>query len=176
MSWVQTYTKKRIYPLSPVPKDIDIVDIAHSLSMMVRYNGHCEEFYSVAQHSVLVSHVAKEEYALHGLLHDASEVYLSDFPGPIKPSFPDYLEAEERVMMVVFDKFGLKYPIPANVELADRFISAVEVRDIINDDYKEWNLPNPGSAPKIKPVGHKEAEKMFLDRYMEIRDASNTGG
>ena len=34
--WIQTYTGKCFYPLDPRPEEIDIMDIAHSLSMTCR--------------------------------------------------------------------------------------------------------------------------------------------
>lgn len=44
-AWIQTYTGRKFTPLSPQPEDVDIVDIAHALSLMCRFNGHCKEFY-----------------------------------------------------------------------------------------------------------------------------------
>ena len=54
-SWAQTFTGRQFFPLDPDPQDIDIVDIAHSLAMQCRYNGHTDRFYSVAEHCVHVS-------------------------------------------------------------------------------------------------------------------------
>ena len=54
-AWIETYSGKRFYILDPRPQDVDIVDIAHALSLLTRFTGHTREFYSVAQHSVLVS-------------------------------------------------------------------------------------------------------------------------
>lgn len=50
--WMQTYTGRAFWPLDPRVDEIDIDDIAHSLSMQCRYAGHCLRFYSVAEHSV----------------------------------------------------------------------------------------------------------------------------
>ena len=52
--WLQTFTGKRIDLINPTREMVDIEDIAHSLSMICRYNGHCRDFYSVAEHSVMV--------------------------------------------------------------------------------------------------------------------------
>jgi hypothetical protein len=54
-NWIQTYTGKAFEPLNPDASLICIEDIAHALSNICRYTGHVRQFYSVAQHSVLVS-------------------------------------------------------------------------------------------------------------------------
>ena len=48
--WMQTYSGKRYYPVDPRIEDVDINDIAHALSHLCRYGGHCSRFYSVAEH------------------------------------------------------------------------------------------------------------------------------
>ena len=52
--WMQTYSGFQFWPLDPRPEEIHVIDIAHSLANQCRYAGHCREFYSVAQHSVLL--------------------------------------------------------------------------------------------------------------------------
>lgn len=90
--YILTYSKIKFYPLEPVKTDINIVDIAHSLSLMTRANGHFKQFYSVAQHSINCYKEAKsrgcsERVQLGCLLHDASESYLSDLTRPVKQNF-----------------------------------------------------------------------------------------
>ena len=59
--WIQTYTGRQFWPMDPRSHEVFIEDIAHSLSMMCRYAGHCERFYSVAEHSILLArHVSYE--------------------------------------------------------------------------------------------------------------------
>lgn len=44
-AWMQTYTGKKFHPTSPTVDEIDIVDIAHALSLICRYGGHVDRFY-----------------------------------------------------------------------------------------------------------------------------------
>jgi hypothetical protein len=100
-----------VYPLDPHEDDIDIEDIAHSLSMQCRFGGHTREFYSVAQHCVLLCERGIEyntdEDAFAILMHDASEAYLIDFPRPVKALMPGYAEAENVMMRVINAKYGI---------------------------------------------------------------------
>ncbi len=110
MSYITTYSKKPFDPVNAAPEEIQIVDIAHALSLMCRANGHFPYFYSVAQHCVnCVREAAARGYServqLGCLLHDASEAYLSDVTRPIKQLLPHYLEVEERLQNIVFDKW-----------------------------------------------------------------------
>ena len=52
MGEIKTYTGIMFDPIVPESEKIDIVDIAHALSMLCRGNGHMKHFYSVGQHSV----------------------------------------------------------------------------------------------------------------------------
>lgn len=71
--WMQTYTGRRFYPLDPRSDEIDPADIAHALSLLCRYGGHVDRFYSVAEHCVLMSewvslgwHASRNTHAGHG--------------------------------------------------------------------------------------------------------------
>ncbi|MEM9149127.1 MAG: hypothetical protein AAGB19_01555 [Cyanobacteria bacterium P01_F01_bin.3] len=81
-AWIQTFTGKAFWPLEPDPELICIEDIAWALAHQSRYSGHCDRFYSVAEHSLWVSGQCSPEHKLWGLLHDASEAYLSDVVRP----------------------------------------------------------------------------------------------
>lgn len=53
--WMSTYTGRRFYVCDPRTEEVFIEDIAHSLALQCRFNGHIRTFYSVAQHSLLVA-------------------------------------------------------------------------------------------------------------------------
>lgn len=87
--WMQTYTNRpfRFDDLSS--NEVDIKDIARSLSRIPRFNGHASKHLSVAEHSLAVSHALKEKkystlVQMHGLLHDAHEAYTGDIISPFQ--------------------------------------------------------------------------------------------
>ncbi len=111
-NYIHTYTKTKFYPLQPAAADIKIEDIAHSLSLMTRANGHFKHFYSVAQHAINCYREAKarefsKEVQLGCLLHDASESYISDLTRPVKRQLMEYYVIEERLQGLIYEKFGL---------------------------------------------------------------------
>jgi uncharacterized protein len=124
--WLQTYSGKCFWPLDPRPEEVDIYDIAHSLSMTCRYSGHCKEFYSVAEHSILLSRVVSPQNAMWALLHDAAEAYSSDIPRPLKKSLPDWKIMEKRIMDAVCIKFSLPLEEPEEVRYYDLAITSDE--------------------------------------------------
>lgn len=110
MSEIMTYTRKMFDPLWPDGEKIDIIDIAHALSMLCRANGHFPSFYSVGQHCINCMTEAKargysERLQLACLLHDASEAYLSDVTRPVKAELPRYKEIEEPLQEMIWNKW-----------------------------------------------------------------------
>ena len=104
---IMTYTGRIVRPLEMTANDIDIVDIAHALSMKCRYTGHCRRYLSVAQHCVLMARRDLPGPAAWRLMHDSSEAYLPDIASPIKDQFPVIKQAEERILAAVAEKFVL---------------------------------------------------------------------
>lgn len=93
---------------NPTADMINTGDIAHALSNTCRFNGHTSDFYSVAQHSLLVAVLAPKELRLEALLHDASEAYLGDVIKPLKNILgKTYTDLEDRFMEVIINKYGL---------------------------------------------------------------------
>lgn len=110
-SAIQLYTGTVFDPLNPDPALIDIRDIAHNLSTIVRFSGCVDPWYSVAQHSLEVAKRVPPEYRLRALLHDGSEgLGLVDMASPLKahPEFGRlYREFESVVQDAIADRYGL---------------------------------------------------------------------
>jgi len=89
MNWILTNSARPFDLLNPRAEDILTTDLAHALSLVCRFNGHCAHHYSVAQHSLLVAYIIEKEGGtpeeqLAGLLHDGTEAYISDLTRPLK--------------------------------------------------------------------------------------------
>lgn len=123
--WVGTFSGKQIDLINIQASDIELMDIAVGLANQCRYAGQVWPFYSVAEHSVLVSHMVmfpsyfksdpginrnkQAQLALKALLHDAPEFILHDVIRPVKRRLGGYAELERRVMGAVSVRFGLNY-------------------------------------------------------------------
>lgn len=169
-AWIQTYSGRRFNPTNPVPDAIVIQDIAHPLSNQCRFSGHCNKFYSVAQHCVLVSYICNFEDALWGLLHDATEAYLVDVPRPLKQSglFGAYIEFETKMTAAVCERFGLNPVEPPSVKQADKVLLSTEARDLMNPLRPDWDATKDALPFKIEPWSPEEAKERFLKRFFEL--------
>lgn len=157
-------------------KDIAIEDIASSLAKLCRFTGHCKTFYSVAQHSVLVSKLVPREYALAGLLHDATEAYINDLARPLKLINPAYVEFEHtKLWPVVAAKFDLPDILPPCIKEADNIALVSERRDLMplpagmRDEW-EWAREIPVLPYKIKPLEWRPARSAFMRRFKALTE------
>lgn len=173
--WIETFTGKKFNFLDPKPAEIDIRDIAHSLAYTCRYTGHSKRFYSVAEHSILVSYLANDPLA--GLLHDASEAYITDIASPIKPYLSNYKDLEDMIMGRISAVFRFKYPLDADIKDCDATQLKTEAKHLLKSGGIPWAHKYPTKrAHGIKPMclGPEEAEKAFLERFEEVRNDSFT--
>lgn len=172
MSSILTASGRLVDFLDPRPSDIFILDIAQALSKESRFNGHTYGFYSVAQHSWLVSCNVPQEFALEALLHDATEAYMKDIPKPLKELLPEYQEIEDRLGRVIRSRFGLPTTPSPEVHRADMQALATEKRDLIKNHNAQWECLRGVEAweKRISPMSPNHAMAVFISRFLELNE------
>lgn len=163
--WIQTYTGKKFFPLHPHQNEYVIEDIAHALSMKCRFAGHCNAFYSVAEHSVKVSRIVAPESQLWGLLHDAAEAYLPDVCQPIKSQI--YIGSVEKKSWETPDQATRRWS-SMHMRYFQEFRGLED--EILGHIAKVFGLPVPtlGMGRSIVPDDVKQADLILL--ATEARD------
>lgn len=165
---MQTVTGRAFYPLDPRPSEIRIEDIAGALAKLCRYGGHCQRFYSVAEHCW---HIARHPdlprgLRLTALMHDAAEAYVGDVIRPIKPFLADYGEIESGVERAIAERFGLAWPRPPLIKELDVRILRDELEQVMARPPQPWfATPGTGLGVKIHCFGPRAAERMFLAAF-----------
>jgi len=170
----QTYTGAPFSYFNITPESIDDIDIiAHSLSNLCRFIGHSKQFYSVGQHSVLVSQQFDDlNLARWALLHDIGECYLGDIGRPVRRLLGPMLDIIESEIVknaaIKYDLIGTT--IPREVKVADDRMLATEKLLITANNSSLWSLGvepynHITSIPVMMPP---TAKRYFLDRYNEL--------
>lgn len=171
-NYIVTHSGIKFNPFTATVDDILIEDIAHALSHVCRFAGHCDRFYSVGQHSMIVSDNCPDKYKLWGLLHDATEAYLCDIPRPFKrmKGFDFYNELEDSLMAVIAKKFGLDgISVPPIVKQHDVKALFTEKRDLISNNVSwEWENEPDVYENKIIPLPSFSVKIMFLDKFDKL--------
>lgn len=183
--WIQVYSGRAVWPLDPRKDEIFAEDVAHALSLMCRFGGHCRMFYSVGEHSVRVArvvdglaatqrldHVAARLLKRAALLHDASEAYLLDLPRPIKKSLllKEYVELEARWQACINERFELEHDAHKHpfVKDADGVMLATEQRDLMLPSKQPWTLDKAPLVDPIIPWDPGKAKREFLSMLKDL--------
>lgn len=170
--FMRTISGRRIYILEPKPLDYgEIRDIAHHLSLIYRYNGGTRVPWSVAEHSIMMSYVVPQEYALEALLHDAHEMAVGDNITPMKRACPELKAIDALHERAMRKQWGLTETISDVVKVADGRMHATETRqlrpmcdftgagDIMSEPYTHIIL---------KSSDWESVKKSFLRRFYEL--------
>ncbi|PHM18063.1 MAG: hypothetical protein CJD30_03625 [Sulfuricurvum sp. PD_MW2] len=165
-NFMTTISGKKIVYDDLQPEMFDITDIAHALSNICRFGGHINKFYSVAQHSVMVSNMVPEHLALAALLHDASEAYLSDIVRPAKRMLPQYKDLELKLQSVIEQRFAVTFD-HEEIHIADNKALYAEALHFYGD-IDDWGLDGFEHDGIIKPLSAEHARLMFLCRFSEL--------
>lgn len=187
---VETFSGRFVDTKHPKPEQICLEDIAHALANTCRYGGHCQPFYSVAEHAVFCSMRLERQRQSRPLLlaalhHDDAEAYLGDIPRPTKGLLGNvYKILTKRMDNAIIKSLGLPdYAEPhihERVKEADKWSLLVEAKHLLPSrgvnwtaaQEQAWGLPERGRivTPDYWRGGllPEEAEKLFLARHEEL--------
>lgn len=143
--FLQTVSGRWVNPFDPDPNQLDAGDIARALANQCRFGGHSRVFYSVAQHSVILSQLVEQrggdiEETFAALMHDATEAYLGDMPHPLKHRSPLgalFREAEDHLGKAIRARFRITRDVP-EIKRIDRALLATERRAF---SAERWHWP-----------------------------------
>lgn len=164
-----TATGRQYWPLDPRPEDVELVHIATALGKECRYNGSCRGFYSVAEHSVLVSLVVPPEHALQGLLHDAPEAYVKDITRPVKRGLGKaYADIEDLNWLAIASHFGISPVMHSSVKAADDAVLMAERDQIMPQGGPQWAVDAQPAKVRIFGLEWPSARDAFIKRFMQL--------
>jgi hypothetical protein len=207
MNWIVTASGAE-YSLSPfadapantqryMPVKLD--DIAHHLSLLNRFCGATRRPYSVAEHSLVVSDLARHEghsavVQFAALMHDAHEAYINDMSSPVKAALDridragTWTRFERRHKQHLRAHFGLTETFEkhgALIRYYDLVVLATERRDLLpwsREKNAPWAILRDGMPDAIKPadwidLSHSDCvaltwhdwRDLFLDRAHELQ-------
>lgn len=167
-NWMQTATGREFWPMDPRPHEVFIEDIAHALSMICRFGGHCRRFYSVAEHCVLISRAAPAESKLWALLHDAPEGYIGDKIRPLKPYLGGYREAEQKIMRAICVRFNLHLDQPAIVKALDLALLMDERDQAMAAPPQAWDVDVEPLGVELQFWSPTRAKREFLSTFKKL--------
>ncbi|MBK8458321.1 MAG: HD family hydrolase [Phyllobacteriaceae bacterium] len=186
-AWQRMLSGRRLDLLDPSPLDVEIVDIAHGLARVARWNGQTrgDHAFSVAQHSLVVEAIfsrlhpdSTPSHRLMALLHDAPEYVIGDMISPFKAVVGGgYKEVEARLMRAIHLRHGLPPATPARVKTAIKKADAVaafhEATRLagfsVAEARKFFGEPKvPGDLLPLDPMPSPRAQAAFLARFAAI--------
>lgn len=150
-------------PFKATVDDIEIGDIGHHLSNVIRYGGGMATPESVAEHSVYVTRLVARETAdpevlLAAVLHDAPEAYFGDTVRPLKhlKAFKAKADAEAALARVIAARFDLdpalfEHPVLLEVDREICRWEMATMRDLVRP-----------------PLGFRRARDMYLAEFQRV--------
>jgi len=168
---VPTVSGELVDILDPHADQIHLMDIAVGLSNTCRYAGQIQQYYSVAQHSVVVSRMVGRRLAPYGLLHDAAEAYLHDLGPAVKLMVGSlYRPIEDRLQELIYRSLGLR-----RLSADDRMTLKDADQRAAKAEMEFFGICGRTGAGKahhdadlVVPLGPGRARALFLDRFNEL--------
>ena len=190
-AWQRMLSGRRLDLLDPSPLDIEILDIAHGLARVARWNGQTigDHAFTVAQHSLLVEEIfcavmpeASATQRLAALLHDAPEYVIGDMISPFKSVVGGgYKEVEGRLQRAIHLRFALPAELSATLraaikradQIAAYFEATVLAGFSIEEASRYFGRPRGFDASRFDLTSRapNRVQKSFVTRFEAIDKA-----
>lgn len=173
-NWLFTHSGIQVFLANPSIEQINIDDIAHAICHLCRYNGQCNKFFSVGEHSVLVAQdilrkTGDKALALAGLMHDSPEAYLCDVTGPLKDMLLVYGILEARFERVIREKYNIVHPFDhPQIKKSDYEVFFTEADHLFDFSYIAWGRKGDRADVKIEGQRPERARERFLQMAHEL--------
>lgn len=170
--WTHSYSGNKLFITDFDADSITLEDIVHVLAGMPRFGAHAKQHFSVAEHSVKLSHLVKSEFALHALFHDTDEVIMVDLPSPIKtlPEISFYTEICKDIQTKIYKKFSISPPFePPEVKELDSKIVYTEAIQVFKKMHPDFPIQEIVPGYIVEFWKYKTAKRKFLERYEQLK-------
>ena len=148
--WCATHDGKEINLFDLDLALVTVDRIAQALARINRFAGHWVFPISVARHSIRVAELLRRdgcdtETQLQGLFHDASEVFTTDIPSPLKRllfietstlgTCVAYSEFEDRLLQRIFIALEIAWPMRPEIHTTDKSLTNQECSWVRGKDH-----------------------------------------
>jgi hypothetical protein len=165
---INTRSNIRFSLFDPKPEQIEITDISHGLAYKAHFGGQTPQYFSIAQHCLLVVdflpiewRLYKPEIVLAALLHDAAEAYIGDMIKPLKIHLPKFVEVEDKIQSVIFEKFDLKMEYMSQIKKYDKLAQEYEF-EVFYEGNKSLTYFSPDLANDVFMIKFNELIKQII--------------
>ena len=179
------------------PSDVNLDQIFNALGNICRYNGRCNRFFSVAQHSVFVEEIfikcidhlqnyESNKLALGCLCHDFAEAYTGDFIRPLKQMVSGIKDIEESIITTIGDAVIIGNVSSPIVKFVDNVALYNEASELgfdadswgFSDEVKSVTLSKSCKDLLCAKISPKESSELLRLRYNiavgSVKDSDTT--
>ena len=166
---LETFTGQKFDLLNPENNYYDRRDIIHALAYTCRYGGHCNRYYSVAEHVYIGTFLTDNRKVQRQFCaHDAPEAFLGDWPTPLKniPVFNAvYRTLDEKHLEQICTQWFIEQPFEDEVWDIDQRMFCIEQPQLMKG---LWYPKKPMSNIKLFCWSPEHAEEALTSRFKEL--------
>jgi hypothetical protein len=168
--WIKTASGLKFHIFHPSIKEVSLYDVAHSLSLLCRFNGHTPFLYTVGAHSIIGSYVCEPIFAKDFLMHDSTESFIGDMATPLKREMSEFKKVENNIYKTIAEKFKVSNPLPKEIKEMDKLMFMMEWVYLMSGK-KPNGIELPMSKKRFMSIATlppEKIERLFIKRFREL--------